>query len=312
MDRLESMAVFVDVVSAGSLAAAAERRGLSPSMVGKHLRALEARLEVRLLHRTTRRQRLTEAGELFLERCHEILHQYDAAEDDTSTLRGEPVGLLRISAPVSFGVTRLAPVTAAFLAEYPKVDVELLLTDAPVDPIGDGVDVAFRIGPLPDSSLMARPLVDYYQMIVCAAPTYLARRGAPETPHDLPQHDCLGHTRWGLRHAWRFNGKDGVIEVPVKYRLRIDNGLALREAALAGAGIILQPHALVGADIAAGRLQRLLRGYEARGRQLYLVYAQDRAAPAKVRAFLEFAHRRFAKEGSGTEEIQCDYDGAEM
>lgn len=301
MDRLESMAVFVDVVNAGSLVAAGERRGLSPSMVGKHLRALEARLGVRLLHRTTRRQHLTEAGELFLERCHEILRQFDAAEDDTSTLRGEPVGLLRVSAPVSFGVTRMAPALAAFLAEYPRVDVELTVTDAPVDPIGDGVDVAFRVGPLAESSLIVRPLIQYYQMIVCAAPPYLARRGVPATPQDLLQHDCLGHTRWGLRHLWRFNDETGPIEVPVRYRMRIDNGLALREAALSGAGIILQPHALVADDIAAGRLRPLLTEYTTGGRQLYLVYAPDRAAPAKCRAFVDFAVKRFTREASETE-----------
>ena len=295
MDRLESMAVFVEVVAAGSLAAAAERRGLSPSMVGKHLRALEERLDVRLLQRTTRRQRLTQAGELFLDRCREILSRVDAAEDDTSALRGEPVGLLRISAPISFGVTQLAPAMAGFLAAHPRVEVELLLTDAPVEPVGEGVDAAFRIGPLADSWLVARPLVQYYRMVVCAAPAYLAGRAAPVTPHDLSRHDCLGHTRWGLRHAWRFEGPEGPIEVPLDYRLRIDNGPGLREAALAGAGIILQPHALVGDDIAAGRLQRLLPGYRARGRSFFLVHTQDRAAPAKLRAFVDFAIQRFGR-----------------
>lgn len=295
MDRLESMAVFIDVVATGSLAAAAERRGLSASMVGKHLRALEERLEVRLLQRTTRRQHLTEAGALFLERCRDILDQVNTAEDDTSSLRGEPVGLLRISAPISFGVTRLAPAVAAFLAVYPRVNVELLLSDPPADPVGDGVDIAFQIGPLADSWLVARPLVPY-RMAVCAAPSYLARHDALLSPHDLTRHDCLGHTRWGLRHAWHFEGPEGLIEVPLDYRLRIDNGPALREAAIAGAGIILQPFALVGQDIAAGRLQPLLAGYNARARPFYLVHAPDRAAPAKLRAFVKFALERFATE----------------
>jgi DNA-binding transcriptional LysR family regulator len=296
MDRLESMAVFVDVVAAGSLAAAAEKRGLSPSMVGKHLRSLEARLGVRLLQRTTRQQRLTEAGTLYLERCREILAQVAGAEDDAATLNSEPSGLLRVSAPISFGVTRLAPVCARFLATYSKVALELVLTDAPLELVGDGIDVAFRIGPLPDSSLIARPLVSYYRMVVCAAPSYLARRGAPASPPDLQGHDCLGHTRWGLRHAWRFESPEGSIEVPLGYRLRIDNGPALREAALAGAGIILQPLALVGEDIAAGRLQQLLENYKAHGRDFYLLHAKDRSAPAKRRAFVDFALAQFAKE----------------
>jgi len=293
MDRLESMAVFVDVVQAGSLVAAAERRGLSPSMVGKHLRALEDRVGLRLLQRTTRRQKLTEAGELFLERCLALLQQVEAAEEDTASLGGGVAGLLRISAPTSFGVTRLSPALAAFRQIHPRIEVELMLSDAPVDVIGDGVDVAFLLGPLAESGLIARPLEQFYQMIVCAAPDYLALRGVPQVPQDLIDHDCLGHTRWGLRHAWRFMAGEEMIEVPVRYRLRIDHGLALREAALAGAGIILQPHALVSEDIAAGRLQRLLGGYEARGRQLYLVYARDRAAPAKLRAFVDFALERF-------------------
>lgn len=294
MDRLESMAVFVEVVSAGSLAAAAERRGISPSMVAKHLRALETRLQVRLLQRTTRSQKLTEAGALFLERCREILQQVDAAEDDTASLRGEAAGSLRISAPMSFGVTRLAPALAAFRQAHPRVDIELSLTDTVVDLIGDGVDLAFRIGPLPESNLIARPLAQFYRMIVCAAPAYLDRRGVPKTPEDLAQHDCLGHTRWGPRHEWTFKSGDEAVEVPIHYHLRIDNGLAIREAAIAGAGIILQPQALVEDALSFGRLRQLLADYETRGRQLYLVYPKDRAAPAKMRAFVDFALRQFS------------------
>ncbi|WP_206245345.1 LysR family transcriptional regulator [Novosphingobium terrae] len=288
------MAVFVDVVATGSLAAAAERRGLSPSMVGKHLRALEDRLQLRLLERTTRRQKLTEAGELFLERCREILRQVDAAQDDAIGLRGAASGLLRVSAPTSFGVTRLAPAMAAFRKAHPGVEIELALTDAPVDPGGDNVDVAFRIGPLADSGLVARPLMPFYRMIVCAAPDYLARHGVPQRPEDLSAHDCLGHTRWGLRHDWRFLDGERDILVPIHYSLRIDSGLALREAAIAGAGIILQPYALVGEALAKGQLQQVLTACEARGRELFLVYPRDRAAPAKLRAFIAFALDHFA------------------
>jgi DNA-binding transcriptional LysR family regulator len=293
MDSLESMSVFVEIVDTGNLTAAAERLGLSSSMVGKHLNALEARLGVKLLQRTTRRHHLTEAGALYLERCRDILDRVKAADDEASALRGHPLGQLRIAAPISFGVTQLAPAVATFLAQYPGIDIELVLTDAPVDPVGDGVDLVFRIGPLADSSLVARSLPSYYQMVVCAAPDYLARRGTPAVPHDLLKHDCLGHTRWGPRHAWRFDGPDGQIEISVTYRLRIDNGPALREAALAGGGIIRQPLGLVKSDLAAGRLQLLLADYRSHGRDLYLLYARDTVAPVKLRAFVDFALDHF-------------------
>ncbi|WP_199032233.1 LysR family transcriptional regulator [Ralstonia sp. ASV6] len=299
MDSLESMSVFVEIVNTGSLTTAAERLGLSSSMVGKHLNALEARLGVKLLHRTTRRHQLTEAGALYLERCRDILERVKAAHDDASALRGNPAGKLRIAAPISFGVTQLAPAVARFLAHHPGIDIELMLTDAPVDPVGDGVDLAFRVGPLVDSSLIARPLPSYYRMVVCAAPDYLARRGMPTVPHDLLSHDCLGHTRWGPSHAWRFDGPDGPIEVPVSYRLRIDNGPALREAALAGGGIIRQPFGLVKNDLETGRLRLLLADYRSHGRDFYLLYARDTVAPAKVRAFMEFALEHFAAADSG-------------
>ncbi|MGS0891870.1 LysR substrate-binding domain-containing protein [Burkholderia stagnalis] len=300
MDRFESMSVFVEIVSTGSLTTAAERLGLSPSMVGKHLNALEARLGVKLLHRTTRRHHLTEAGALYLEHCRDILARVETADDAASALSGDPTGQLRISAPISFGVTQLAPAVAAFLSRHPRVDIELVLTDIPVDPVGDGVDLAFRIGPLADSSLVARPLPSYYRMVVCASPGYLSRHGTPATPRDLLNHDCLGHTRWGPRHAWRFDGPDGPLEIPVAYRLRVDSGPALREAALAGGGVILQPLGLVKADLDAGRLRLLLAEYESHGRDFYLLYARDTGAPAKLRAFIAFALEHFAVPEQGS------------
>jgi len=292
MDRLESMSVFVEVVEAGGITAAAQRRGLSATMVGKHLRALEGRLGVRLLQRTTRRQHLTEAGALFLDRCRSILNDVAQAEDATAATKGAASGLLRIAAPISFGVTRLSPAVADFLMAHPAVQAELSLSDRQADPIGEGFDAAFRVGPLADSRLIARTLAPY-EMVVCAAPAYLERRGVPRIPDDLPAHDCLGLAHWGLRHAWRFDGSDGGIEIPLDYRLRIDSGPALRAAAVAGAGIILQPLALVGDDLAAGRLVRLLADHPTRTRPMYLVYAPDREPPAKLRAFIDFALARF-------------------
>lgn len=287
------MEVFVAVVEAQGLSAAAQRLGLSPTMVGKHLRELERRLGVRLLNRTTRRQSLTEAGEFFLDRCRRVIREVADANDSVAAARGAPAGLLRISAPISFGVARLAPALATFMAAHPKVAVELSLSDARTDAVGEGFDAAFRVGPLPDSSLIARPLAPY-RMMVCAAPGYLAKHGAPLTPHDLPQHDCLGLSHWGLRHAWRFDGPDGGVEIPIEYRLRIDSGPALRAAALAGAGVIRQPEALIGRDVAEGRLVALLPGYDLPARPMYLVYPPDRTPTAKLKAFTDFALAQFA------------------
>lgn len=293
------MAVFVEVVAGGSLATAAERLGMSPTMAGKHLNSLEASLGVTLLHRTTRRHRLTEAGALYLERCRDILARVAAAGDAASSLRGEPVGLLRIGAPQSFGITRLASALPGFLRRYPGVRVELVLADASIDMLRDGLDVAFCVGPLADSSLVARRLPAFYQMVVCAAPSYLAERGVPATPLDLLSHDCLGHTRWGPRYPWTFHAPDGPVEVPVTYKLRIDSGLALREAALAGGGVILQPLSLVKDDLESGRLVKLFADFQLRGRDLYLLYARDPSSPMKVQAFIDFALTYFSELSPG-------------
>jgi DNA-binding transcriptional LysR family regulator len=288
------MAVFVDIVATGSLAAAAEQRGLSPSMVGKHLRFLEDHFGVQLLQRTTRRQRLTESGELVLERCREILDRIEQIKEDALEPTKTPSGLLRISAPISFGVSQLSPALSEFLSTYKNVRVDLVLADTPIDLISHNVDVAFRIGPLEDSSLIARPLTPYW-MVVCASPQYLAQHGTPVLPQDLKKHDCLGHTRWGLRHAWHFVGPEGQIDVPLDYRIRIDNGPALREAARAGAGIIMQPRMLVSEDIRSGRLKPLLTKYKVQPRPFYLVHARNKKLPAKTRTFVEFAIKRFSQ-----------------
>lgn len=293
MDRMESIEVFVTIVDAGGLSAAAQKLGLSPTMVGKHLRDLEDRLGAQLLNRTTRRQSLSEAGELFLSRCRSLLRDIAEAEDEVAAVRGAAAGLLKISAPISFGVARLAPALPAFLTAHPLMEVELSLSDGRVDAIGQGFDVAVWVGPMPDSGLIARPLAPY-GMMVCAAPEYLQNNGRPQTPYDLVHHVCLGLTHWGLRHSWYFDGPNGSIKVPIEYRLRIDSGPALRAAALAGAGIILQSEALVGGDVADGHLVQLFPDYVVPTRPTYLVYPPSRPPLAKVQAFVDFALARFA------------------
>jgi len=288
MDKLESMAVFIDIISTGSLVATAEKRGLSPSMVAKHLNFLEDYFGTRLIQRTTRKQRITESGEICLERCRDILKYIEKTSEDITKFSKGPSGLLRLSSPISFGVTQLSPALSKFLDMYPNIRVDLKLTDAPIDPIAHDVDVAFRIGPLSDSELVAKKLSPY-QMVVCASAEYLKRKGIPKHPLDLKDHDCLGHTRWGLRHAWHFQGAAGQVNVPLDYRIRIDHGPALRQAAISGAGIIMQPKILVKDDIKSGLLTPLLTEYKITPRPFYLVHVKDRKQSPKVRAFIDFA-----------------------
>ncbi|MGH8409080.1 MAG: LysR family transcriptional regulator, partial [Pseudomonas sp.] len=195
MDRLSSMSAFVMAAELGSYARAAERLGMSPQMVAKHVAALERRLGARLLNRTTRRQSLTELGSAYYERCKHILTEAEAADSLAQIMNDTPRGKLKISAPVTFGSYSLMPLVTEFLRDNPEVEIDLHLTDRFVDLVEEGYEVAFRIGPLANSSLTARPLQPY-RLVVCAAPKYLAERGTPLTPADLEHHECLGYAYW--------------------------------------------------------------------------------------------------------------------
>lgn len=294
MDRFTSMTVFVRVAEAGGFVAAARDLEISATMVGKHIKALEGRLGARLIHRTTRRQNLTEVGRLYYERCTALLASLAAAESSAEELRATPRGLLRIAAPLTFGARKVAPVLGEFLRLHPEVHIELALSDDVLDLVEHGFDAAIRIGALSDSGMVARPL-GTYRMLVCASPSYLAARGVPRTPDDLARHDCLGFTAWRRRELWRFQGRSEEISVRIRKHLQINHGEALRQAALAGAGIVMQPEVLLADDVQTGRLVRLLRGYEPEGRPIHLVYLQDRRAPLKLRRFIEFAVERLGR-----------------
>jgi DNA-binding transcriptional LysR family regulator len=294
MDSLLGMRIFVLAVERGSFAAAARECRITAPMVGKHIRALEERLGSRLLARTTRRQHLTEVGRRYYERCRRILQQVDDAELEAHAARDAPRGVLRISAPISFGSVRLAPELVEFLDRHPAVEIELLLEDGIVDLVGGGYDAAIRIGALPDSGLIARRLAPY-RMAICAAPAYLKRRGIPRTPDDLADHHCLGFTRWDRRGGWLLGRKPASGERLPASRFSSNNGQALRAAALAGAGILMQPEALLAEDLAAGRLTPLLAKYLRPPRPMHLVYLRDRTLTPKLRAFIEFVAQRFAR-----------------
>jgi DNA-binding transcriptional LysR family regulator len=299
MDILRAMGIFVRVVDTGSLTAAAVECDLSPTMVGNHLQALEDQLGTRLINRTTRRQNLTEFGKIYYGRCVEILGLVGEAEAlalDTQTV---PKGRLRITAPVTFGTECLMPALVDYAARYPGIDLDVVITDAVVDLAEDDFEAAIRLGNLPASDLIARPLTPY-RLAICASPDYLERRGTVLRPDDLGRHDCLTYTysarsEWRSAQAiWRMTGADGEISLPIVSRLRTDSSEGLRRAALAGMGIVMLPEIMLSNDIAAGRLVRLLPDYVPPIRPMNLLYLRDRHLSTKLRSFIEFVIERFA------------------
>jgi DNA-binding transcriptional LysR family regulator len=282
------MAVFVKAVDTGSFAAAADALGMSAQMVGKHVRMLEEHLGMRLIERTTRRQSVTGFGKSFYERSRTILAEMEAAEELAQESTAAPRGLIRITAPIVIGAHRLAPALPAFLARFPEISVELTLLDRITDLIDEGFDFAFRVGHLPDSALIARPL-QHFALVVCASPSYLASHGAPRVPQDLEHHECLCFAHGGIGDRWPFAGPDGPVSVEVSSRFSANNGEALLSAAAAGLGIILQPEILVSDAINSGNLVPLLTEFLSPPRPMHLLYASDRRMTPKKRAFIDFA-----------------------
>ncbi|MGL5997161.1 MAG: LysR family transcriptional regulator [Pseudomonas proteolytica] len=301
MDLFQAMTVYVKVVETGSMTAAAQACGLSTTMVGNHLRALEQRLGVSLLKRTTRKQSLTEFGGLYYQRCLEVLGLVANSEQLAEQIHSEaPQGLLRITAPPAFGAERLAPALSEFSRRYPKIQLYVVLSNQAMDLIDSGFDVAIRLGELQPSSLIARPLQDY-TMTLCASPDYLARRGTPQQPMDLQAHDCLAFAYpstddWrNADKLWRLRAADGEVEVAVSGPMTINSSQALHRAAVEGMGIVMLPDALVGADLLAGRLVALLPSYQSPSRPMHLLYAQDRYRLPKLRAFVDFVIEQWAR-----------------
>lgn len=296
MDRITSMRVFVRTALDGSLSAAARHLGMSPAMATKHANALEARLGVKLFHRTTRRLQLTEAGSNYLEACQRILPEIDEAEAAATSQRIKASGMLRMNLPLTFGVRFIAPLLPAFCHRYPEVHIDLGLSDAELDLVGGHWDLAVRIGHLADSPLQARRLGDS-PMRVCAAPAYLDARGQPRRVAELAQHNCLSYTlsaRQGRQH-WSF-GTAGEHRVAVSGNLTANNGDALLAAALRGQGIIYQPNFIVGEAVARGDLVVLeLDRAPVELGGIHVLYPPDRRPPAKVRVMVDYLAEVFAQ-----------------
>lgn len=289
LDRITGMQVFSRSAHAGSISAAARQMGLSPGMATKHLDALEGRLGVRLFHRSTRRLTLTEPGQQYLELCTRLLPELDEVEALIASQRVEATGLLRLNAPLSFGVRYLAPLIPAFTEKHPRVTVDLGLNDRVVDLMDEGWDLTIRVGRLKDSRLISRKLAES-PMIVCAAPAYWARHGHPRLWGDLQQHNCLGFAFTNIaKHDEWFFGRNRERSIAVKGTLRANNGDALVAAATAGLGVLYEPQFIVAEAIRQGLLEEVkLDQPTADLGGIHLVYAPDRSPPAKVRAMIDF------------------------
>jgi DNA-binding transcriptional LysR family regulator len=295
MDRLTSMQTFVRVVEKGGFSAAAEDSGISPTMVGKHVRQLEERLGVRLLHRTTRRQSLTEIGQVYFDRCKQALLEIEAADASVTAMQLVPRGVLRVTAPVTFGGQVLAGAIRDYLDAFPEITLDLSLNDREIDLVEEGYEAAIRVGTLLNSSLIARPLQPY-RAVVCAAPDYLARHGTPRTPQELRGHNCMSYVHISGYNDWTFSGVNGRETVTVSGTFRVNNGLALRTAALSGIGIIMQPQGLVQEYLATGRLQVLLDEYTLPSRPMHILFASHRKMTPKLKSFVDFMVARFGRE----------------
>ncbi|MDE1184194.1 LysR family transcriptional regulator [Paraburkholderia sp.] len=292
MDKFVSMEIFVAVVEAGSLTAAAERFDISSAMVGKHIRSLETRLATRLLTRTTRKQNLTEIGRQYYAQCRQILADVKAAESLAEAMAAAPRGVLKVTAPLTYGVEVFSAAMTDYLNAWPDVSLELDLSNRVTDLVEEGFDAAIRIGRLPDSSFVARPLRPY-RMRACASPDYLMRAGTPRSPADLAQHECLGFLHWGREGIWRLDGDPDDANTLRAGRFRANNGQALKVAALRGFGLVLQPEALLAREIESGHLVPVLDEFLPDGAPVHLIYPRDRLATPKLTSFIDFVMGRF-------------------
>lgn len=293
MDLMSAMATFVRAVDAGSLSAAARSLPSSLTSVSRQISALEEHFRTRLLLRTTRRLALTDEGRILYERAKAVLGEVKEIEAALTRDRHQPSGRIRVASPSLMGRLLIAPLLAEFLRRYPALSVDLLLVDRAVDTVEEDIHLAIRIGRLRDSQLVARKLADL-RMIVCASPDYLARRGTPRAPADLVHHDCLVFSDAPGSAEWRFadDGKAGR-KIRISGRLWMNSLEALATVAKEGAGIVRVPSWQVEADLAAGRLVRLLTDYEPAPVPLHVMFQPSRLASPKIRAFADYLVERW-------------------
>jgi DNA-binding transcriptional LysR family regulator len=291
MNKLKAMEVFISVVEEGSFTGAAKKEDMSVVMVAKYINNLEKTLKTDLLQRTTRSMMVTSAGQLFYESAQGILANVNQAYEAMEGLNNEPQGLLRISAPMTVGKEIVGPIVAEFMQIYPQVRIELVLNNSVADLIAEGYDCAFRIGDLKDYALVAKPLF-LYRMIICATPEYLRQHGTPTAPEALSQHRLLIHSTWNSRFAWNLREGGSDIAWPNNWVMKSNDGYALRDAALASNGILMQPHFLVKDEIASGRLVTLLEDFLPKPRPVHLLYAPKKNEVPKLDKFVQFVMQK--------------------
>ncbi len=284
---LAGLPVFAQVVESGGFTAASAVLGLTPSAVSRQVSHLEDRLGARLLNRTTRRISLTEIGAAYYERARAALDALAEAEQAVLDLSAAPSGVLRISIPSIFGTIHVAPILPEFASRYPEITLDVSINDRFVDLVEDGLDVAIRVAELRDSSLVARRIAPF-RRLVCASPGYVARHGRPDTPDALEAHDCLVLTSYQPRGHWQFGAGKSLRSVRVSGSIESNSADVLREAALAGLGLVQLPSYVLSQDIKTGALLPLLTGHEADNRDVYAVYPASRHLSPKVRAFVDF------------------------
>jgi DNA-binding transcriptional LysR family regulator len=291
----EALAIFAKVVELRSFAAAAGELALSKATVSKAVSRLEQRLGARLFNRTSRRLALTDAGQRLSERAARLLTDGEAAESEVLAQSATPRGLVRFAVPMTFGVKMVAPLLPEFFKTYPEVAIDLHLSDATVDLIGDGFDAGLRIARLPDSSLLARRLCPMPRYTV-AAPSYLKRQGRPTHPMHLADHKCFGYAYLSNPNVWHYTNAAGE-EVSVRPAgpLRVNNGEALLPAVLAGLGIADLPEFIVGDAIASGKVEVILKGWKQAEGAVHLLTPPGGPRPARVEVLAEFLVKQFGK-----------------
>jgi DNA-binding transcriptional LysR family regulator len=294
MDRFQEMRALAAVVEAGSFVGGADALQVSKAAISRQVADLEARLGVRMLHRTTRRLSLTAEGEIFYARCRELLASLDEAEAEATAGRGEAVGELKVSAPVSFGLLHLAPLWGDFLAKHPAVSLELTLSDRMVDLVDEGFDLAVRIARMPSSSLVSRRLTGT-RMVLCATPKYLKKHGKPAHPAELASHEVLAYNLLSTGDVWSFEGPDGAATVKVRPRMHTNSGDTCRAVALRHQGMILQPSFLVSEDLRSGALVEVLPQWKSLELGVYAVYPTRKHLLPKTRLLVDFLVAAFAR-----------------
>lgn len=295
MDRLKGMQAFVAAVETGSFAAAADKLSLSPQRVAKAVAQLEEELSLGLLNRTTRQQSLTEFGQLYYQRCREILNQVETADAIAWQMKNQPEGNIRISAPVTFGNSSLVDMLGSFLDDFPAITITLELSDHLERGEDNLSDVAFRIGDILDAGRIAKQLSPY-QLVTCASPAYLAKHGIPSTPAKLAEHACLVYTMANdpTNNRWLFTHGDQLFEQEVTSRLRINDSQGLLAAALAGRGIMIAPYVQVKRYLMSGELLSILEDFNPPPLQLHLLYPPELNRRAKIQVFIDAATRWFS------------------